>query len=106
MRAGDLRHLITIEQRTHAPDALGQPIAAWSTLASVRAAVEPLSGRELIAAQAVHAEITLRLRIRRRTDVTPTMRVLHQQRYYSINAVLQVSPSETHLLCSGGLVDG
>ncbi len=106
MRAGDLRQLIMIEQRSDAPDALGQPIATWSPLATVRAAAEPLSGRELIAAQAVHAEVTLRLRIRHRADVTPKMRVLHQQRYYGINAVLQVSPAETHLLCSAGVVDG
>lgn len=105
MRAGDLRDSITIEARTSTPDGLGQPVPSWAPVVTVRAAIEPLGGRELVAAQALASEVQLKIRLRRRNDIDPSMRIQHQGRHYGIVAVLPVSPSETHLLCRLGAAD-
>ncbi len=76
MRAGDLRHRVTIQQLTTTRDAEGVTTETWTNVATVWAAVEPLQGREYFQAQAVNAEVTTRVRIRYRAGIVPTMRIL------------------------------
>lgn len=64
MRAGDLRRRITIQQRSSSTDELGQPTTEWTDVATVWADVSPLSGRELLAAQAARAQINGMVTIR------------------------------------------
>lgn len=65
MRIGDLRRRITFQQRATSKDTFGQQVVSWSDyLASVPAEISALSGRELLAAQAVNAEVTHELRVR------------------------------------------
>jgi len=51
--AGTLRHLVLIEQKTAGtPDPVtGEAPVTWTTFATTYAAIEPLSGREFLAAQ-------------------------------------------------------
>jgi head-tail adaptor len=57
MRAGQLRHLVTLQSRSTTPDTYGEPAQTWSNLhADQPASIEPLSGRELINAQAVQSD--------------------------------------------------
>jgi SPP1 family predicted phage head-tail adaptor len=58
MRASTLRHRVTIQARNTSTDALGQPTSTWSDVATVWAEVNPLSGRELLLAQAGRAQIS------------------------------------------------
>ena len=85
MLANRLRHSITIEQPSHTQDPdTGEMLTGWSVYAQdVRAAIQPLSAREFIAAQAGQTEIDTRITIRYR-DVTPAMRVVHRGRIYNI----------------------
>ena len=53
MQAGRLDQRVTLERFTTTTDDWGGPIEAWAPLATVWAAVEPLNGREFIAAMAV-----------------------------------------------------
>lgn len=59
MRAGDLRRKVLIQIRTVTQDTFGQQSVNWSDyMTNVPADIQPLSGRELVAAQAVNAEVT------------------------------------------------
>lgn len=102
MRAGTLDQRIVIERLEQGQDALGQPINAWVPVFTVWAAVEPLQGREYIAAQAVQSEVEARIRMRYRPGVTAAMRVKHGADLYGITAVIHVKSAkqELQLMCS------
>lgn len=109
--AGRLRHRVTIQQLVAASPqqtASGQPDESWSTYLTVWAAVEPLNGRELYAAQEHHAEVTTRIRMRHRSGVTAKMRVTYGGMTYDIKAI--VNPEERNrelqLLCAEGVNQG
>jgi SPP1 family predicted phage head-tail adaptor len=99
MRAGDLRHTITIQQKTETADAMGGIVQTWSDVVTVRAEVRALSGREFFAAQQVNSEISVKIRIRYRTGIDSTMRAVHGSDIYDIQAVLPVGTTELHLMC-------
>lgn len=102
MRAGSLRHVVTIESQTKTQDSTGAIVVTWATFAdSVRAAVEPISGREFFAASQVQSSVNTRIRIRYMPDITPKMRVLHGETYYDIEAVLgdATGARELQLMC-------
>lgn len=112
MRAGRLRHQVTIQQLVAGSPGQqlnGEPDESWTAyLTDVWASIEPLRGRELFAAQEHHSEITTRIELRYRPGVTAKMRVLHGSTVYNILAVLD--PEQRHiklqLLCSDGLNNG
>lgn len=79
-------------------DEIGQPIEAWTPYAAVWAAVEPLNGREFIAAQAVQSEITIRVRLRYRQEVLPADRVGHDGKFYDITAVINPKSGNVELV--------
>lgn len=88
MKAGRLRHQVTIEQYalgSPQQTPTGEPDGAWATyLSSVSAEWVTLSGRALFAAQEHHAEVRGIWRIRWRTGITDKMRVVHNGLYYPI----------------------
>ena len=102
MNAGDLRHRITIQQNTPSQNSHGEPVASWSTLATVWAAVEPLTGREFFTTEQVQSELSVRFRIRHRTGITPLMRISWDSRTFTIENVIRVQENkrEIHLMCS------
>lgn len=108
MRGRTLRHRITLQQRSATPDALGQESQTWSEVATVAANAEPLSGREFFAAGQTHAAAEVRFTIRRRTGVTPAMRVLWNGVPHDIVAPpidLQGRGEYLELMCSSGIRD-
>ena len=91
MYAGQLDTRITIERLQSGEDSWGQPIEGWSLIASTWAAVEPLTGRELFAAQAAQSETTYRLTVRYMAGVDASCRVvLDDGRVLGILAVLDL----------------
>lgn len=110
MDAGRLRHRVTIQSVTETRDTTTGAIAtSWADVATVWAAIEPLSGREFIAAQGAQAEIVARILIRYRDDVVAKMRVVSGSRVYNIRAVLQDKESGTEhltLMVAEGVNDG
>ena len=89
MQAGSLRHRVTLQrkQQTQNPQT-GALLTAWVTEAIVRAAVEPLSAREFVAAQAVQSNVSVRITVRYRPGITAAMRILHDGKVYGITGVL------------------
>lgn len=65
MKAGELRQRGLFQKRVVTQDSFSQQLISWvDYLAGVPCKIEPLSGRELIAAQAANAEITHRITVR------------------------------------------
>ena len=89
LKAGNLRHRIALQrkQQTQNPQT-GAMVTTWVTEATVWAAVEPLSAREFIAAQAVQSDVSVRIRVRYRPGITSAMRLLHDGKVYNITGVL------------------
>jgi SPP1 family predicted phage head-tail adaptor len=87
--AGRLRHRIEIQNYEMTQDDWGQPIYTWTHWADVWASVEPLQGREFLAAMALQSQTTVRIRMRYRPGVTSQMRVLFDGRIYSIDSVIE-----------------
>ena len=63
MNPGDLRTSVTIEQKTiTGQNSSGEDVYTWSTVATMWCDVRPMSGRELEAAQQIHAEARWKIR--------------------------------------------
>ncbi|QDV34021.1 phage head closure protein [Tautonia plasticadhaerens] len=75
MRAGRLRHRVAIRRATTTQGSFGQPVEAWTDLASCWAEVRPLAGRELEHARQVHALASHRVLMRAVAAVTPADRL-------------------------------
>ncbi len=111
MRAGKLRHRVTIQApgEVQDPDS-GEMIPGWTTVwDKVPASVEPLSVKEFIAASAGQSQMDARIVIRARDGVNATMRILHRGKIYNIRGVLPDPDSGREYItmpCSEGVNDG
>lgn len=113
MQAGKLRHRIDIQELVQVRDPVtlefGEPewVTRWE---KCPARVEPLSARDLVAAQAAQSEATARMVIRYRSGVLPTMRIVYRGEVYSIEGPsLEDDKSGLEyltLLVSKGVKDG
>lgn len=101
MQAGKLRHVVAIQENQATQNEVGELEHNWVTIATGRASVEPISGREFFEAQQRQAEITHRVRMRYRTEPVPTMRILYDSRVLMIESVIDVGERrrELHLMC-------
>lgn len=112
MKAGRLRHRISIQQKGESQDlSTGEMLVdSWVDFAKVWAAIEPLSARDVLAAQAVQSAATTRFVIRYRVGIDPTMRIVHRGGTYNIEG--QPLPDVDSgleyltLLASSGVNDG
>lgn len=80
LAAGRLRHRLRIEapQITQDPDT-GALTTTWATVAEhVPASIEPLSVKDLIAAQSVKSLVSVRIVIRYRPGMLPNMRLINE----------------------------
>lgn len=90
--SGKLRTRADVQNRTTARDGYGDALETWGTAATVWAEVVSLSGRELWAAQQAQADVTTRVRIRYRSDVTvsPRTRIRIGTRVLNVQAAIDV----------------
>jgi SPP1 family predicted phage head-tail adaptor len=109
MKAGKLRHFGVIEALVTTQDtATGATREEWQPFVRAWAAINPLSGREFIAAQAVQAGVNTRITIRQHDGVLPSMRFSYRGTLYDIRAVLPDPTSRRHitLMCESGVSEG
>jgi len=95
MRIGELRHRVTLRKKEIAEDALKQQSEVWTDIATVWARIEPLSGREYFAARQENAEVTAKITIRYRKDVTPDMRAVSEGRVFDVLSM--INPEERNI---------
>lgn len=98
MRAGSLTERVTLERFTMGQDEIGQPVEEWTPYATVWAAVEPLNGRDLIAAQPIRAEVTTCIRMRYRPGVSPADRIDHGGTIYNISTAINPKSRDAELV--------
>lgn len=89
MRAGKLRHLVVIRRLGQAMQdpQTGDIASDWVNISTVWASVEPLSGREFIAAQSTQSEVSARI-VMRKTEVTAQDKLYFRGDTYNIHTVL------------------
>jgi head-tail adaptor len=64
MRAGRLRHKVTLEAQSSTKNEYGEFVDSWSTIAVRRCSIEPLMGKEFYEQSGEHARMPTRIRIR------------------------------------------
>lgn len=113
VRAGTLTRSIAIQQRSTIRDSYGGQVQTWTTLKTVYAAIEALSGSERLAAQSFSTDVSHRISIRYDADFTDprvmaTYRVLYGTRIFNIEAALNIDEANRliELVCSEGLNNG
>ena len=72
MQAGTLRHRVVIEARTSTRGTHGGSVEAWTPAATRWAAVEPLQGRDLLAAAQIDTRLTHRIALRYYAGLKPS----------------------------------
>jgi SPP1 family predicted phage head-tail adaptor len=98
MRAGPMRHRITLETpaETQTPD--GSVTRTWAPFATVWASVEPLLGREWFDAQREQADVSHRVRMRFLAGVSHNMRVMLGSRVFEIESVINAGERNRELV--------
>ena len=109
MQSGKLRKRLIIQQRSSTQDQYNQPLTTWSDVATVWGSIQPLTGRELIAGQAVNSEISHLVEIRYMPGITAAMRISYNGRFFNITSP-PINENERNrmitLMCSEGLNEG
>lgn len=85
---------VTIQAMVGTLDSAGQETQTWQAFQQAFAAIEPLTGRELLAAGAIHAEASVLITLRWIPGITAKMRVVYvdgaETHTYHIHAALNV----------------
>ncbi|RFP32421.1 phage head closure protein [Duganella sp. BJB476] len=113
MRAGNLRHRLTIQSRDTGVDVLNGQVMTWSNVATIWADIQPLSGREILAAAAVNTEISHVIQIRYQVQFAnpkamAAMRCLYGTRVFNISSARDIDEQHRtiELTCLEGMNDG
>jgi len=91
--AGELRHLITIEQPTTEIRPDGSAVVTWSALARRYASITPVGGEERYQAATVKASLTHHVKIRRLDGLTSKMRIRYGSRLFYLTCPPLEDPS-------------
>lgn len=115
MRSGRLHNRVTIEQLvTGSPQTtpIGETDAAWATYATVYAEIQPVLGKEFMAAEQAQSKVDTKIRIRYMpavtAGITAKMRIVSGSTVYNIEAAINVENrnKEWLLMCSAGINNG
>ena len=92
MRAGLLKHNITIQEEVETPDGMGGFSVSWSDVFNARAAIWPLSSKESLDSMKLELQVTHKIRIRYRSGITAKNRILFGTRTFNIISL--INPDE------------
>jgi SPP1 family predicted phage head-tail adaptor len=104
IRAGRYNNVVTIQKPTVTTNPYGGTTTHWSDVATVRAAIEPLQGREYFSGSFQMGENIIRIRLRYLEGITRKMRVKYGDRLLDINSVIDSREAhrEIQLMCKEG----
>lgn len=94
LQIGKMDRRITIEQPTQGVGPYGEPIETWMDLATVWANAYAGAGKEFVAARQVNAEVSMQFQIRWRSDLSTTMRIFYDGKYFDIVDIAEVGRHE------------
>ena len=81
MNPGDLRHRVTFQRQD-------LELEVWNDVCTCWANIRPLAGKEFYEAETINSDLTHRIRLRYRKDITPDMRAVYRGRIFSIQSVI------------------
>lgn len=89
---GKMRHRIEFEEYIGEPDGYGDPQLLiddnWGCVATVWAAINPISGREFYAAEQSQSEVTHKVICRYRAGLRNDMRIKYGDRVFKILSII------------------
>ncbi len=107
--AGQLNQRVQLQQRAAAHNNLGEAAGGWADFGGpLWAKVEPLSGREFLAAGALQQPVDTRFVIRHRAGVTPSLRLAWKGQAYDIVSALPIDGGVEwiEIMATAGVRDG
>ena len=104
IKAGKYNKVISLQKQVNEQNDYGGIVSKWKTVANIRAAVEPLQGREFFSGVVPLNENTVRIRIRYIEGITNKMRIKYGKRLFDIYSVIDSMEShrELQLMCKEG----
>jgi len=121
MMAGSLRYTVDVQQQSTTRTGTGALQNTFAVFGTVRAAFEPLTGREALIAQKIDAQLDTKITIRYLAGILPHMRISWQDtrggrvRIYDIGAILDsnerhhemtLAAKELDIPANAGVVNG
>jgi SPP1 family predicted phage head-tail adaptor len=94
-----MRHRLTLESASRAPDGGGGALETWATVAEVWAEITPTTGTEAVDADALTGRVSHEIVFRYRSGVAPVMRLRSGTRLFEIAAVIDVDERRRWLRC-------
>ncbi len=90
MQSGILRHRISIQNKIISFDSDGGIIEDFVDVFGFKLSAEIKydTGRELLSADAIQSRVNAKIRIRYRKGVEPTMRIIHNDTIFNIEAIM------------------
>lgn len=104
--SGRLRNRVTIQSQSTTQDAVGQETISWTTVSTVWAQINPLSGRDYYNQSGEHADITHEIMMRHGVTVRPGDRIVYGSRNFDVNSVLTVQERDAWLKIRARETDG
>ncbi len=94
---GDLNKRITLQAPTRISDGMGGYVNAWIDIATVYAAIWPISANDVIQANSSTMLVTHRIRVRYRSVLKTAWRVKFGGNFYTIVSILNPNMARKHL---------
>lgn len=69
----------------------------WKDIATTWANINPISGKEYYSAETINSDLTHKIRLRYRKEITPDMRVIYNDRIFYIISVINEYEKNTML---------
>lgn len=99
MRAGQLRHRVSIQYQKPTEDEIGGETLVWTELFKARAAIWPISSKERIDAMKLESVITNKIRIRYRAGITSKNRIVFIQTVEIYNIIGKpINPDKRNIM--------
>jgi SPP1 family predicted phage head-tail adaptor len=90
MRAGELRHSVIIQERSTTQNSFGEEPDTWADVATVRAAIKPIQGKEFVAAKQAQSETTHKVIMRYWPGLTAKHRLKFGSRILEIEMIRNI----------------
>lgn len=94
-----LRHRLVLEELQRVADEGGGFTESWTTVATLFAAIRPLSGIETIEADRLAGRVSHEIVLRHRPGVQPAMRFRKGARLFHIMSVIEIEERKSWLKC-------
>lgn len=107
IRAGRLRHRLTLQYKVETRSATGDVVVTWTSDSIVWGAIEPIRGQEYTDASQTQNDNQVRIIIRYHANISPSWRIINDNKVYSILDRINEDEKDNMivLMCSEGTLE-